>query len=189
LRRALEADLQKLVASRSEVDDIIAGHVGKLAEGRDMLSRALEDDLAKLVDTRKDVDRSLSGHIDQLAARSSDISATIAADVEKIEQAFNRQTGIIEERAGTMERALSTGVDNIRNVLEKSAVFVAGALREKVMEVTSALHEQAGLVFSDADRKIADRAEQTSAALLARAEDIARAFEDADRRLHARAED
>ena len=62
-------------------------------------------------------------------------------------------------------------------------------LREKVMEVTSALHEQAGLAFSDADRKIAERAEQTSAALLARAEDIARAFEEADSRLHARAED
>ncbi|TJW41336.1 MAG: hypothetical protein E5X65_38810, partial [Mesorhizobium sp.] len=83
---------------------------------------------------------------------------------------------------------LSTGVDNVRNVLEKSAVFVAGALREKVMEVTSALHEQAGAAFSDADRKIAERAEQTSAALLARAEDIARTFEEADRRLAARAE-
>ena len=132
LKRALEADLQKLSASRGEVDDIIAGHVGKLAEGRDMLTQALEDDLGKLADTRKDVDRSLSGHIDQIAARSTDISAAIAADVEKIEQAFSRQTGIIEERAGTMERALSTGVDNVRSVLEKSAVFVAGALREKV---------------------------------------------------------
>ncbi|TIS80807.1 MAG: hypothetical protein E5W88_34155, partial [Mesorhizobium sp.] len=56
-------------------------------------------------------------------------------------------------------------------------------------EVTSTLHEQAGAAFSDADRKIAERAEQTSAALLARAEDIARTFEEADRRLHARAED
>ncbi|TIV05887.1 MAG: kinesin, partial [Mesorhizobium sp.] len=189
LRRALEADLQKIAASRGEVDDIIAGHVGKLAEGRDALTRALEDDLSKLADTRKEVDRSLSGHIDQIAARSTDISDAIAADVEKIEQAFSRQTGIIEERAGTMERALSTGVDNVRSVLEKSAVFVAGALREKVMEVTSALHEQADAAFSDADRKIAERAEQTSAALLARAEDIARTFEEADRRLAARAED
>ena len=57
------------------------------------------------------------------------------------------------------------------------------------MEVTSALHEQAGAAFSDADRKIAERAEQTSAALLARAEDIARTFEEADRRLAARAEE
>ncbi|TIX20416.1 MAG: hypothetical protein E5V37_34225, partial [Mesorhizobium sp.] len=136
-----------------------------------------------------DVDRSVSGHIDQIAARSSDISAAIAADVEKIEQAFSRQTGVIEERASTMERALSTGVDNVRGVLEKTAVFVAGALRDKVMEVTSTLHEQAGAAFSDADRKIAERAEQTSAALLARAEDIAQAFEAADRRLHERAQD
>ena len=98
------------------------GTSASLAEGRDALTRALEDDLAKLADTRKEVDHSLSGHIDQIAARSTDISDAIAADVEKIEQAFSRQTGIIEERAGTMERALSTGVDNVRNVLEKSAV-------------------------------------------------------------------
>ena len=79
----------------------------------------------------------------------------LAADVDKIEDAFRRQTGVIEERTGTMERALSAGVDNVRQVLEKSAVVVAGALREKVLEVTSALTQEAGNAFNDADRKIA----------------------------------
>ena len=79
----------------------------------------------------------------------------LAGDVGKIEDAFRRQTGVIEERTGTMERALSAGVDNVRQVLEKSAVVVAGALREKVLEVTSALTQEAGNAFSDADRRIA----------------------------------
>src|SRR5690606_24538896 len=131
----------------------------------------------------------VAGHIDQIAEKSAGISDAIAADVQKVEAAFDRQTGIIEERTGTMERALSSGVDNIRGVLEKSAVFVAGQLRDKVMEVTAALHEQAGAAFSDADRTIAERAEKTAAALLLRAEDIARTFEEADQRLSARAED
>ena len=42
-------------------------------------------------------------------------------------------------------------------------VVVAGALREKVLEVTSALTQEAGNAFTDADRKIAERAELTSA--------------------------
>ena len=106
----------------------------------------------------------------------------LAGDVNKIEDAFRRQTGIIEERTGTMERALSAGVDNIRNALERSAGVVAGALREKVLEVTSALTSEAGNAFTEADRKIAERAEQTSATLMQRAGDIARTFDDADRR-------
>ena len=56
-----------------------------------------------------------------LAERRNEISDVLAADVGKIEDAFRRQTGVIEERTGTMERALSAGVDNVRNVLEKSA--------------------------------------------------------------------
>ena len=113
----------------------------------------------------------------------------LASDVGKIEDAFRRQTGIIEERTGTMERALSAGVDNVRNVLEKSAVVVAGALREKVLEVTSALTAEAGNAFSDADRKIAERAELTSSALMPRADEISRAFDEADRQLASRAEE
>ena len=54
-----------------------------------------------------------------LAERRNEISEMLAADVDKIEDAFRRQTGIIEERTGTMERALSAGVDNVRNVLEQ----------------------------------------------------------------------
>ena len=113
-------------------------------------------------------------HIDTIAGKRVDISQAVAADVEKIEEAFRRQTGVIEERTGTMERALSIGVDNVRQVLEKSAVVVAGALRDKVLEVTSALNEEAGNAFTEADKRMAERAEQTSSALLARAEDIAK---------------
>src|SRR5690606_40295553 len=68
------------------------------------------------------------------------------------------------------------------------ALSAAGSLREKVMEVTHALSSAAGDAFSEADRQIAARAEAASAALLARADDIARAFQDADERLAARAE-
>ncbi len=187
LTKALESDLAILNESRGYIDDIVVGHVNKISEGRDIIARALEDDLAKLGDTRHEIDLAVSGHIDQIAARRVDISDAIASDIEKIEETFRRQTGVFEERTGTMERALSLGVDNVRGVLEKSAVFVAGVMREKVVEVTSAMHEQASQSFTDADCLIAERAEQISAAFLARAEDIARAFDDADKRLTARA--
>ena len=173
-RRALQADLQKVAEGRAEFDDVVAGHVARLAEGRDMLAQALDEDLGKLAEARREIDAAIAGHIDTIAGKRIVISEAVAADVEKIEEAFRRQTGIIEERTGTMERALSIGVDNVRQVLEKSAVVVAGALREKVLEVTAALNEEAGKAFTDADRRIAERAEQTSSALLARAEDIAR---------------
>ncbi len=178
---------QALEGNMHSVHGLIAGHSDRLAADRSALTQALESDLAKLVDARRDIDRALAGHIDQIATSSSSISDAIAADIEKVEQAFARQTGVIEERSTTMERALNVGVDNIRGALEKSALFVAGQLREKVLEVTNSLHEQAGIAFTDADRKIAERAEQTSAALMARAEDIAQTFETADQRLVARA--
>ena len=105
----------------------------------------------------------------------------------RIGEAFDRQTGVIEERTGTMQRALSVGVDSVRMALESSAVAVATSLRDKVMEITAALQKEAGNAFTDADRLIAERAEQTSAALLARANDIADVFADADQRILARA--
>ena len=117
-----------------------------------------------------------------------EISELLSDDIGKIEDAFRRQTGVIEERTGTMERALSAGVDNVRQVLEKSAVVVAGALREKVLEVTSALAQEAGNAFSDADRKLAQRAETTSSALMARATEISNAFDQAERELASRAD-
>src|SRR5690606_39075183 len=149
LRRALEADLAKIAEERRGIDDVIAGHVGKLAEGRSLLTQALESDLAKLLDVRSDIDRAVSGHIDQIAATSTLISDAITADVQKIKEAFERQTGVNEERTSTMQRALSAGADNIRSTLENSAVFVASQLLEKLLEVTIALHEQAVEGFSE----------------------------------------
>ena len=67
-------------------------------------------------------------------------------------------------------------------MLEKSAVVVAGALRDKVLEVTVRADEEAGNAFTDADRRIAERAEQTSSALMARAAEIASAFDEAEQR-------
>ena len=98
------ADLEKLADVRSGIDSAIAGHVGKLSESRGMLTRALEDDLRRLSDTRADIDGAVVAHIQTLADRRSDISEALAADVEQIEDAFRRQTGVIEERTGTMER-------------------------------------------------------------------------------------
>ena len=147
-----------------------------------MLARALDEDLRKLAETRGEIDDVVQVHASTLADRRNDISELLAADVGKIEDAFRRQTGVIEERTGTMERALSAGVDNVRQVLEKSAVVVAGALRDKVLEVTAALNQEAGNAFTDADRQIAERAEKTSSALLARADEIASAFDEADER-------
>src|SRR5690606_31957881 len=115
-------------------------------------------------------------------------SQAVASDVDKIEEAFRRQTGVIEERTGTMERALSLGVENVRQVLEKSAVTVAGALRDKVLEVTTTLSDQASDAFAEADKRVADRAEQTTSALFARVEDIAKAFNEADGQIAARTE-
>ena len=106
--------------------------------------------------------------------------------MNKIAEVFDRQTGVIEERTGTMQRALTAGVENIRIALEGSAVSVATSLRDKVMEITAALQREAGNAFTDADRKIAERAEQTSAALLARANEIAGVFANADDRIRVR---
>ena len=128
--------------------------------------------LRKVAETRGSLDGVVQEHAKALADRRNEISEVLAGDVGKIEDAFRRQTGVIEERTGTMERALSAGVDNVRQVLEKSAGVVAGALREKVLEVTSALDQEAGNAFTDADRKIAERAETTSSALMARAAEI-----------------
>ncbi len=148
---------------------MVAGHVARLAEGRSQLARALDEDLNKITEARLDIDAAVAAHIESIATKRVDISDAVAADVEKIEDAFLRQTGVIEERTATIERALSSGVDNVRRVLEQSALAVAGALRDKVMEVTSVLTEEAGRAFTDADRQIAERAEQTSGALMARA--------------------
>ena len=170
------------------IDETVGSHVAKLADGRNMLARALEDDLRKLAETRGELDDVVQLHTKTLADRRNEVSEVLAGDIGKIEDAFRRQTGVIEERTGTMERALSAGVDNVRQVLEKSAVVVAGALREKVLEVTSALAQEAGNAFSDADRKIAERAETTSSALMARAAEISNAFDLAERELASRAD-
>ena len=108
--------------------------------------------------TRADIDDAVAAHIQTLADRRADISEALSADVEKIEEAFRRQTGVIEERTGTMERALSTGIDNVRSVLERSAGGVAAALRDKVLEVTAALSDEAGKALSPKPTSASPRA-------------------------------
>ena len=88
-----------------------------------------------------------------------------------------------------MQRALSGGVENIRIVLEKSAVNAAGELRDKVLELTAALSDAAGKALSDADLQLGAQAERTANALLARASEIAVHFEAADQRLSLRADE
>ena len=46
---------------------MVAGHVGKLAEGRNILSRALEVDLNKLSETRAHIDGIVAGQVEKLA--------------------------------------------------------------------------------------------------------------------------
>ena len=61
--RALDADLKTLAESRSSIDEAVAGHVAKLADGRNMLARALEDDLRKIAETRAQLDDIVQGHV------------------------------------------------------------------------------------------------------------------------------
>ena len=53
--------------ARTIIDEMVAGHVGKLAEGRNILSRALEADLGKLADSRASIDGLVAGQVEKIA--------------------------------------------------------------------------------------------------------------------------
>src|SRR5690606_12243039 len=114
--------------------------------------------------------------------------AAIAADVERIGEAFRAQTGVIEERTRTMQNALSVGVENVRKVLENSAVVIAGSLREKVMEVTAALSEEAQKTIDQADERIADSVARAAERFGARVNEIDETFDGAAERIGLRAD-
>ena len=116
------------------------------------MARALEADLDKLADTRATIDRAIEEQIAKIAHGKDEVSAALAAEVAKVEDAFRLQIGQIEDRTRGVERALTTGVENVRTALERSAGAVAGALRDRVVEITALLTEDAGKVFTDADQ-------------------------------------
>src|SRR5690606_6603573 len=130
---------------------------------------------------------SVAGQIDMLLARQGEISGAIEADLARVDDVFRRQTGVVEERTQAMERALGTGVDNIRVALEGSAGVVAGALREKVLEVTALLGEEAERAFSDADRRIGDRTDAIAKAISERTGEMGQLLGESDRQLAERA--
>src|SRR5690606_1234681 len=114
-----------------------------------------------------------------IESRTSALADTLHASVENaknalvnqaagIEAAFAEQTGVIEERTRTMENALRLGVDNVKGTLERSAVVVAGSLRDKVMEATAGIGDEAERALTEADARIAARTQETVEALSTR---------------------
>ena len=69
LRQALEDDLEKLAQARTGIDNLVAGQVEKLAQGRDILTRALEADLKKLTDARADIDQLVAAQVQKIERR------------------------------------------------------------------------------------------------------------------------
>ena len=74
----LEEDLNKLNESRTGIDNIVAGQVEKLAQGRDILARSLEGDLQKLSETRAAIDETVAGHVGKLAEGRTMLTEALA---------------------------------------------------------------------------------------------------------------
>ena len=60
---------------------MVAGHVGKLAEGRGILTRALEADLGKLAESRAGIDGLVAGQVEKLAEGRDILSRALKADL------------------------------------------------------------------------------------------------------------
>jgi phage-related protein len=179
-REQVSASLDKDIATLSEHTNRFAG---MLSHSRQEVSAALEKDIGQLSERRADLDNAIAQHVMSLADRQKEIGDDVASNISRIEEAFGRQSGIIEERTRTMETALGAGVDNVRKALENSAGVVAGSLRDKVLEITSTISQQAERTFDDVDQRIIARTHQTSAELEERARQITESLADADKRI------
>ena len=75
--------------------------------------------------------------------QSNELRAAVETKKADIDEAFKSQISVIEERTDTMQRALENGVGNVRESLEQSAVGLAAALRDRIVEAASSFSMEA----------------------------------------------
>lgn len=89
--------------------------------------------------------------------QSDELRAAVEVKKADIDEAFKSQISVIEERTDTMQRALENGVGNVRESLEQSAVGLAAALRDRIVEAASSFSmeaKNAGVIVDEIGSKL-----------------------------------
>ena len=113
-----ERRLQKLVQARTIIDEMVAGHVGKLAEGRNILSRALEADLGKLADSRASIDGLVAGQVEKIAEGRAVLAKALETDIIGIKGLIETIPRNSPRTGAELRRSLEDDLSGIRSLIE-----------------------------------------------------------------------
>jgi len=120
------------------VETILSGYVDKITSRAGELHHDLEQSFAA-------IDQQLGQRGQSFDKYALDMRLAITQNNEALEDIFNRQTDIIDERTRTMQKALEIGVHDVKSTLENNALTLSESLREQFSEVT-------GTIAAEADR-------------------------------------
>jgi len=104
---------------------MVAGHVGKLAEGRNILSRALEADLGKLADSRASVDGLVASQVEKIAEGRAILTKALESDIIGIKGVIENHSAKLAEDRTELSRALESDLSGIRNLIEGHSTRLA----------------------------------------------------------------
>lgn len=180
---AVETQASAFAHNQERLTDLLETDIRKLSEIHGSFENRIEGQLEKLIETRSSFAAALDEDIQRIGERRDELTAAIRADIERVNQSFAEHSGVIEERTQTMQKALSIGIDNVRQTLESSAGVVASALREKVNEATMELSTGTMKVLDDVDGRIAERIAGAAAILNQQVDQIGVGFDGAAQRL------
>lgn len=101
---------------------------------------ALEDKTAVFARTSDEAAERITGILDEQTTRVAD---TLESRTSRLAETFDSGTARIDERLGTMDRALTIGLENVNRTIEGKASDLAVSLRGAVTSATQSIGDEA----------------------------------------------